>query len=152
MISRKHTRNAFTLVEVVLALGIVAFTVLPLLGVMSIGLNSVSSSNNSFAIANITRSLRANFQSADYATATATTASSKPLYFTGAGYPGDPANPSNVNDPIYYTVTCNPVKTNSTSTSPSLINSQNAAIISVSVSYPYPGNNQSSAFSLFLAQ
>ncbi len=145
--------NAFSLVEVVLALGIFAFAVLSIVGVLSVGLNSVSTSNNSFAIANITRSLRANYQSMAYSTAVpaaSPSSSPSPVYFTGAGYRTDPTTPQNVNDPVFYTVVCTPTTTN---TAPgSLINSQNAAVVAVKISYPYPSSAQTNTFSLLLAQ
>ena len=146
---RSGTSQAFTLIEVVLALGVFSFAVLSLVGTLGVGLDAVSTSNNSFAIANITRSLRANYQNTLYSTVVGTT-TPPTTYFTSAGYPTTLSSATNANDPVYYTVTCTSATTNQASTS--LMSSQNAAVVAVNVSYPYPANAHSSAFSLFLAQ
>jgi uncharacterized protein (TIGR02598 family) len=139
--------QAFSLIEVVLAIGIFAISILAIVGLMGTGLTSVENSSNSFAIANITRSLRANFETTAYtnvinAGAAQTLAAS---YYTSSGYL------TNASDPAYYTVSCTPAMTYQGATTNSLMSSPNAAVIAVSVLYPYPINTQTNTFSLLLA-
>jgi len=143
---RRFRKNGFTLVEVVLAMGVFVFAVLSVVGVMATGLDSVSTSNNNFAVANMTRSLRANFGSMNYTNvvsqgATQTLATN---YFSNSGYA------TNTNDPVYYTVVCSSAATSQFATS--LMSSTNAAVIAVNIIYPYPANVKTNTFALFLAQ
>lgn len=48
-------RNAFSLIEVVLALGVISFCVIPLLALMSVGLQSSKSSQQDTALATATK-------------------------------------------------------------------------------------------------
>ena len=57
MITRSRSTSAFSLVEVILAMGVVSFSVLSMLGLLTIGLKSDSASSSETAVTNILSSL-----------------------------------------------------------------------------------------------
>lgn len=61
---RRHTgrRGGFTLVEIVLALGVVSFSLLAIIGTLPVGFESMQESMMHAAQANISRELRGEFQ------------------------------------------------------------------------------------------
>jgi uncharacterized protein (TIGR02598 family) len=65
------SRSAFSLVEVALAVGIVSFAMLGVMGTLSVGLQTVRDSINETAKANIAGHLRGEFQRTPFTTSTA---------------------------------------------------------------------------------
>ena len=142
--SSKNAR-AFTLVEVVISLGIFSFAFLSVAGLMAAGLSTVKNSSSSQAITNINRSLRASLQAlpfTNFALGSSTT-----YYFTESGYSTTVTNTS-PNAPFYKAVL-----TAQTTTYPAVTGvSANACNISATISYPYPVNALSITNSYFVAQ
>jgi uncharacterized protein (TIGR02598 family) len=62
------SRQAFSLVEVVIALGVTSFAVLALIGTLPVGIKSVQDSSNESARANITQEIRAELQQVSFGT------------------------------------------------------------------------------------
>src|ERR1700748_1416971 len=67
-LSKKQSRKsrAFSLVEVVLALGVTSFAVLALIGTLPTGIKSVQDSSNESARANILQQIRAELQEVNF--------------------------------------------------------------------------------------
>jgi len=64
------SRQAFSLVEVVIALGVTSFAVLALIGTLPTGIKSVQDSSNESAKANITQEIRAELQEINFGSTT----------------------------------------------------------------------------------
>jgi uncharacterized protein (TIGR02598 family) len=146
-ISRRHFLEifarkscAFSLVEVVVSLGIFSFAVLSIVCLMATGLGSAKDSNTNLVIANITRNLRANLQAMPYSSLVSGTPIT--YYFTDSGFPT--ATPST----CFYTV----VMTPGVPVYPSGATSQNAYVLAVNISFPYPANANAITSSLFVAR
>ena len=139
-----RNKRAFSLVEVVLALGIFSVSILSILGLMATGLNSANGSSTNLAMTNIMRGLRADMQSTPFANLTRGSSGSITKYFGTDGY-----ETTTVKD-YFYQVTLTPnapiYPTGLTTTS------ANADTISVTISYPYPANTQAITNSLFVVQ
>ena len=131
---------AFSLVEVVLALGILSFAGLAVVGLLVAGLNSSRESNTKLAVANITRHLRADLQATNYTSLTNGT-----NYFTDEGYQITNGTTSN----RFYTAVISPAApvypTNGTT-------STNAKTVALNIFYPYPANALGITNSFFVAQ
>jgi uncharacterized protein (TIGR02598 family) len=137
-------KRAFSLVEVVLALGIFSFAILSILGLMATGLNTVKSSSTSMTIANISRNLRADLQATPFTSLTLN--SSITYYFTDRGNPTTtPAN-------AYYVAVLTPLAPTYPGNAASVLTSANAFNITAKISYPYPINAQAITNSYFVAQ
>ena len=119
-------------------MGILAFAVIPVVGLLATGLTSAKDSTTGQAVANITRSLRADLQ-----TTPGLTTGPQTHYFTDGGYPTSGDTSTNA----FYTAVLN-----SAAPTNSITSSTSARVIVVSISYPYPVNAQSSTFSFFVAQ
>jgi len=134
-------KRGFSLIEVMLALGVFSFGVLSIVGLMATGLDSTADSRTNLAIANITRQLRASLQATPYSSVASGTSYS----FTYGGYPVTSATGA------YYTATLSPVSPvypSSASTT-----TTNAFIVDVQITYPYPSNAISTGTSsLFVAR
>jgi uncharacterized protein (TIGR02598 family) len=132
----------FSLVEVVLALGIFSFSILSIVGLMAAGLNSANGSSTNLAATNIMRELRADVQSMPFSNLSRTGAPI--IYYFGAdGF--QTTTPS----AYFYRVALTPIAPTYPSAGST---SANADVISVTISYPYPANAQTISSSLFVAQ
>src|ERR1700679_3083285 len=136
LVGCKRKNRAFSLVEVVLALGIFAFAVLSIVGLMATGLNSAKDSSTNLAITNINRNLRADLQATPYSSLASATSTN--YYFTDGGYPTTQSSPA-PSAPFYAVVL-----TTNASIYPTGIGvpSTNAATVNVKISYPYPVDAQ----------
>lgn len=134
----RRAGTAFSLVEVVLAIGIVSFAVVAMLGLMATGLRSAEGSAVDLALANITRSLRAEAQATPYADLSR---GEQTFYFTEGGYP----TPDNSTEGAFYRVVMTPAVPAGS------ITTNNALVMGVQVYHPYPAQAQSNAFALFVA-
>lgn len=80
--------RAFSLVEIVLAIGICSFALLAMLGTMPIGLKSLQDSAARTVSSNIVRGMSAEFRQRDFSTLTTSTASNGgTLWFDAEGFP-----------------------------------------------------------------
>ncbi|MBE7157256.1 MAG: hypothetical protein INR62_02250 [Rhodospirillales bacterium] len=140
----RRRAQAFSLIEVVLSAGILAFAVVPVVGLLAMGLTSTKDSTTDLAVANIVRSLRADFQANTGPFFTAAPAAPQSHYFTADGYPTTATDATA--KPFYQADVSWSVPTSSVTTSNS------ARVVSVSITYPYPAHAQSSAASFFVAQ
>ncbi|XHR31154.1 MAG: Verru_Chthon cassette protein B [Chthoniobacteraceae bacterium] len=86
-------RDAFSLVEVTIALGIVAFSVLSLIGLLPGGLRTVRDSATETAISAIVRQMRAELNQASFSDVT-TTLPTQTWYFNEAGLELDASAPT----------------------------------------------------------
>jgi uncharacterized protein (TIGR02598 family) len=139
-----RAQRAFSLIEVIFALAIFSISILTMVGLMATGLNSAEDSSGNLAVANIQRLLRANLDATSYAKIAGL--GTTPAYFTAAGYPTVQNPASTVDDP-YYTVSYTVQSPNN-----SVVNSNSAEVVLVTVSSPYPVNTRTTTFSLFVAQ
>ncbi len=140
----RSRRAAFTLIEVVVSLGIFSFALLSIVGLMATGLSTVKNSSNSQAVTNINRELRAALQATPFTNLVIGTPTT--YYFTANGYQTTKTGTS-PNAP-YYTVVMSPT----TPTYPAGGTSANALSVSASIVYPYPANTQAVTNSYFVAQ
>jgi uncharacterized protein (TIGR02598 family) len=139
-------KHAFSLVEVVLALGIFSFAILAIVGLMATGISTVQNSSTNMAIANISRSLRASVQATPFTNwvsgGSPVSYTSTTNYYTVNGYPT--TTPGN----YFYTAALIPAAP----VYPSGLTSTNACIVGAIIYYPYPVNTQVITNSLFVAQ
>lgn len=142
-LGRQCLRRAFSLIEVVFALGVFSFSMLTIVGLLATGLHSASDSSRNTALANIQRLLRANVAATSYSSVTS--AGTTATYFTAAGYP-TVVNPVSTVDNPYYTLTY-------TTTAPTgMVSAVKGEVVTATVRYPYPSNASTNTFSLFIAQ
>jgi uncharacterized protein (TIGR02598 family) len=85
-----RSRQAFSLVEVVLAIGVVSFAMMAMLGTLPVGLKSAQESRSQVATANIARQLQGelqqiSFNAASSDTLTVQNLAGTPYYFTLEG-------------------------------------------------------------------
>lgn len=88
-VSRRHSQ-AFSLVEVVLAIGVVSFAMMAMLGTLPVGLKSSQQSRSQVATANIARQLQGELQQISFNTTSTDTLTVQnlagtPYYFTLEG-------------------------------------------------------------------
>jgi uncharacterized protein (TIGR02598 family) len=136
------SKSGFSLVEVVLALGIFSISILSIVGLMATGLNSASGSSTNLATTNIMRELRSDVQSMPFSSLSRT-GSPVIYYFSVEGYQTTTVGA------YFYKVTLTPVAPTYPSSASTFVN---ADVISVNISYPYPANAQTITNSLFVAQ
>jgi uncharacterized protein (TIGR02598 family) len=144
----KSQNQAFSLIEVVIALGIFSFALLSIMGLMAEGMNSSRNSSTNQAMANISRNLRANLQATPFTNWISGTPAY--YYFTYGGYPTT-ATSTGDNAP-FYTAALIPGAPAYPGNGTSPTTSQNAYTIVATVSYPYPGNALAVTNSYFIAQ
>ena len=84
---KSHCPSGFSLVEVVLSLGIVSFTCLTFMGLLPLGMNSFHRAVNNTVEVDIVQSLSTDMQLSSYANVTSTTTGpySKPFYYDAGG-------------------------------------------------------------------
>jgi uncharacterized protein (TIGR02598 family) len=140
----RRNEAAFTLVEVVLSLGIFSFALLSVLGLMATGLSTVKNSSTNQAITNVNRELRATLQATPFTNLVIGTPAT--YYFTASGYITT-ASGTAANAPFYTAVMAPAAPTY-----PAGGTSANAFSVSVSIAYPYPANSQFVTNSYFVAQ
>lgn len=143
-IARSGKKSAFSLVEVVLAMGVFSFAFLSIIGLMASGLTSVKNASTSEAIANINRNLRASIQATPFTNFTSGTAVTS--YYTASGFPTT-ASSTAPNTPFYTAVA-----TTTASVYPGAQTSPNDFSLVVAISYPYPAKAQTITNSIFVAQ
>jgi uncharacterized protein (TIGR02598 family) len=150
LISHPRSAKAFSLVEVVLAIGVVSFAMMAMLGTLPVGLKSSQQSRGQVATANISRQLQGELQQISFNNNSTDTLSVQTLgdssfYYTLEGTKTDA-------DGAYYVAKfeVNPL------TLPGLtVDASRARSVKVTLSYPASApveNRQESVFSLLLAK
>lgn len=140
--------DGFSLVEIVLAIGITSFALIATLGLLPVGLNSLQESTIQTAAANIANQLRGELQQISFNTNSSFnvhTLASTPYYFTKEGTKGNENN-------CYFEATFDPTDGLVGGASFEVSNAQN---IRVSLSYPHgvpEANRKTLSFSLFAAR
>jgi uncharacterized protein (TIGR02598 family) len=142
--------KAFSLVEVVLAIGVVSFAMMAMLGTLPVGLKSSQQSRGQVATANIARQLQGELQQISFAgasqdTLTVETLADQSLYYSLEGTKTDAGS-------AYYVA--NFAVTNVALPGLS-IDPSRARNVTVTLSYPAnasEGDRQQSVFSLLLAK
>lgn len=148
--SFSKSARAFSLIEVVLALGIVSFAMMAVVGTLPVGLRSSQQSRSQIAAANIARQIQGDLQQISFRSSVADKLTienlpSNPFYFSQDGTRSEQRD-------AYYVAnfTLNDV------TAPGLsVNSSNARSVKVSISYPAniaQANRQEVIYSLLLAK
>lgn len=153
-VQRRRSIRAFSLIEVVMAIGVVAFALVAIASTLPVGLQSMRDSQNDQATATIENQLRGELQEISFVSTNAVSSCLTDL-------PGQK---------YYYTV--EGVKTTSTSTTmlpyyqaafavtdaavngkaydaTTLTKPNNAAVVTITLTYPYPALSQSTTFSMF---
>jgi uncharacterized protein (TIGR02598 family) len=149
-ISKSRSSKAFSLVEVVLAIGVVSFAMMAMLGTLPVGLKSSQQSRGQVATANISRQLQGELQQISFNQGstdelTVQNLDQSSLYYSLEGTKTDLAG-------AYYVASfaVNGV------TAPGLpIDPSHARNVKVTLSYPAnaaPEDRQQSVFSLLLAK
>lgn len=149
--TRLANKRAFSLVEVVLAIGVVSFSMMAMVGVLPIGLRSAQESNAQVAMANIGRQLQGELQQISFSTDSSdplniSSLSSSPYYYTLEGLKTTSAADR------YYEAKFD-VANAKLSGAP--FSTANARTVTVTLSYPLSApeaNRQTSVFSLLLAK
>jgi uncharacterized protein (TIGR02598 family) len=148
-------REAFSLVEVVLAIGIVAFAVLAIIGTLPIGLKSVQNAETLQATSNIANQLRGQMQQLSFSgnpsgTNTIQQMASTINYYTTDGILSNNATTG----PYYYRATfgVQSISASTTSVVNASFNTNNAQSIVVNLAYPPGVWNQTNTFSLLVAR
>lgn len=142
--------KAFSLVEVVLAIGVVSFAMMAMLGTLPVGLKSSQQSRGQVATANISRQLQGelqqiSFQSNSPDTLTIQNLADNSLYYTLEGTKTDAAS-------AYYVAS---FAVNGVSVPGLAIDPSHARSVTVTLSYPASApvaDRQESVFSLLLAK
>lgn len=150
---RKELRRirAFSLVEVVLAIGVVSFAMIAVLGALPVGLKSSQESRGQVTTANIARQLKGELQqlSFDHTSSDGITVENlgdNPFYYSLEGNRSDAGS-------AYYEAAFS--VTNVSVPGQLTIDPANARNITVTLSYPVnvaPANRQHATFSFFLAK
>ncbi|PTX98261.1 hypothetical protein DB345_05350 [Spartobacteria bacterium LR76] len=142
--------RAFSLIEVVLALGIVSFAMMAVVGTLPVGLRSAQQSRSQIAAANIARQIQGDLQQISFESSssddlTIATLPDNPFYFSQDG------TRSQERDAYYVaSFTLNAINAPGLS-----VNSSNARSVKVSISYPASvakANRQEVVYSLLLAK
>jgi len=149
--SRLKSRQAFSLVEVVLAIGVVSFAMMAMVGVLPIGLRSAQESHSQVAMANIARQLQGELQQISFRSdstnpLTISSLTNTPLYYTLEGM-----KTASVADSYYLAH----FDVSSAKAPGSSFSASNARTVTVTLSYPQSApaaNRQQSVFSLLLAK
>jgi uncharacterized protein (TIGR02598 family) len=155
---RKKSRGyprAFTLVEVVVAIGIVAFALLAIIGTLPIGLKSVQNAETMQATSNIANQIRGQMQLLSFSGSASGTNTIQQLastvnYYTTDGILSD----NTATDPYYYKATFG-VQSVSMATTPvanTSFNTKSAQSVVVTLTYPPGVWNQTNTFSLLVAR
>ncbi len=149
--ARRFSTCAFSLVEVVLALGVTSFVLMALLGTLPAGVKSVKDSMNDSARANILQQIRAEMEEVSFGTnATSTdnidsTLSAQTNYYTPEGLLLTPSG-SSAPSGAYYQANFAPTNAviPSTSSTPAYFQYGSAQSIAVIISYPVaaPSNDR----------
>lgn len=146
----KPVAKAFSLIEVVLALGIVSFAMMAVVGTLPVGLRSSQQSRSQIAAANIARQIQGDLQQISFQNNSSDALTieklpDNPFYFSQDGTRSEERD-------AYYVAnfTLNQV------TAPGLsVNSSNARSVKVSITYPASvaqANRQEVVYSLLLAK
>jgi uncharacterized protein (TIGR02598 family) len=149
--SRPKSGRAFSLVEVVLAIGVVSFAMMAMLGTLPVGLKSSQQSRGQVATANIARQLQGELQQISFLsdsqdTLTIQNLANNSLYYTLEGT--KTADPSGA----YYVAN---FAVNEVSLPGLTIDPSRARSVTVTLSYPASvaaADRQQSVFSLLLAK
>lgn len=144
--------QAFSLIEVVLAMAIVAFALLAIIGMLPVGLATMRDSQNDQAIATIANQLRGDLQQISFGTGAGTLndLQNTPYYYTAEGLKTDLTGTNEAGQPFYeaqFTVANAGVNGNGFVIANAV--PANAANITVTLTYPYPSLTQKTAFNLF---
>ena len=138
--------TAFSLIEVVLAVAIVSFSLLAIIGLLPVGLTSVRDSENDQAVGQIATQLRGQLQQISFVGANAgniSQLSGSNNFYTAEGLL---ITSSLTNLVPYYRAT---FAVNKAGVAGSAFNTANADTVVVTLAYPAPVYNQTTTFSLF---
>ena len=145
---RPNSTQAFSLIEVVLAIGITSFALLATVGLLPIGLNTLSESNTQTAVANISHQIRGELQQISFdpkADFNVQKLSATTYYFTREGAKSDSSG-------AYYRATFD---INNGAVGGSAFDNSVAQNIKVTLSYPFGApvtQTKTAVFSLFAAR
>lgn len=148
---RLTAQRAFSLVEVVLAIGVVSFAMMAMVGVLPVGLRSAQESHSQVAMANIARQLQGELQQISFRSdstnaLTIYSLTNSPLYYTLEG-----TKTTSSTDGYYLAR----FDVNNAQVSGSSFSGSNARRVTVTLTYPRSApeaNRQQSVFSLLLAK
>lgn len=148
--SNRRTK-AFSLVEVVLAIGVVSFAMMAMLGTLPVGLKSVRESRGQVTTANIVRQLQGELQQLSFKADSTDDFSVEKLEDKSFFFSLDGTRMEETAGPYYKaSFSVNGV------TAPGMtVDPANARSVKVTVSYPMnaaPGDRQESVYSLLLAK
>jgi uncharacterized protein (TIGR02598 family) len=148
-LKRKHVVvRAFSLVELTIAISIVSFTMLTMLGSVGIGLNSVQDSMVDFAMANISQQIRSQLQQISFNSTNPDSIQN----LVGSNYYYSPEGDPSSEAGAYYKAVISATNAVAGSTS---YDSTNARMVTVNVAYPQgiaSAQQKRSVISIFVAK
>jgi uncharacterized protein (TIGR02598 family) len=144
--------RAFSLIEVVLAIGVVSFALLTIVGLLPTGLATMQKAQLLQATANIANQIRGQVLLLSFCSTSSNAIQQLPqthYYYTLDGIPVESGDSD-----VYYTAsfTTSSISASSAQISDASFSSDNAQTITVTVTYPPGVNNQTNTFSLLVAR
>lgn len=146
---RTVVTRAFSLIEVVLAMAIVAFALLAIIGMLPVGLQTMRDSQNDQAIGTIANQMRGDLQQISFGTGQGTLSDlpNTNYYYTAEGLKTELPPTGQPYYKAQFTIANAGVNGNGfalANAAPS-----NAANVTVTLTYPYPACTLTNSFSLF---
>ena len=146
-----YRTTAFTLIEVVMAMAVVSFALVAIAGLLPVGLQTMRDSQNDQAVGTIANQLRGDLQQISFGTGTGTLGGlvSTTNYYTTEGVKTDV---NNIAGQVFYLASfavTNAAVNGSAYSASSTTSPNNAAVVTVTLIYPYPAYTQTNSFSLF---
>ena len=146
-----HCRTtAFTLIEVVMAMAVVSFALLAITGLLPVGLQTMRDSQNDQATGTIANQLRGDLQQIQFGTGVGTLGglTSTNYFYTVEGVKTD------INNTVgqrYYVASfaITNAAVNGTAYAGTITVPSNAAVVTVTLAYPYPALTLTNNFTLF---
>ena len=145
-------RKAFSLVEVVLSIGVVSFALLTIVGLLPTGLSTMQKAQTLQATGNIANQIRGQMLLLSFSSTNNNAIQLLPqthYYYTADGIPVE-----GTSSEVYYTVSfkTSAISTQSAPITDASFDSYNAQSVVVTITYPPGINNQTNVFSLFVAR
>lgn len=149
---KNTNRSGFSLVEVVIALGVMSFALLPLVALLPVGLRTAQDSMDTTVIASISQQVRGHLQQIPFTSGAGSindlASTSQDLYFTMEGVK---TTSGSLTSPAYYKAT---FSVNDSAAPGASFDQNNARTITVKLYYPLATNptKPKKVFSLFVAR
>jgi uncharacterized protein (TIGR02598 family) len=136
-----------------MAMAVVSFALVAIAGLMPVGLQSMRDSQNDQALGTIANQLRGDLQQIPFGTGAGTLGglTSTNYYYTAEGVKTDPSSTAGQ---VYYAASfaVTNAAINGSAYGGSITAPNNAAVVTVTLTYPYPALTETNRFTLFAAK